>query len=128
MLLIRLEKFTKSSLESLESTNPQSERLCTNGGNSRPLLPSREVVDQQISLIIVCEVKKVPRVSSKQLKPSLTLANVKNTGQPWCAWQSCKKNATVLQKENVLLNITWTSQRTIGERLNEWMKPKQNLV
>ncbi len=39
-----------TSLKSLDSTNPQSDRLCTNGGNSRPLLPSREVVDQQRSL------------------------------------------------------------------------------
>ncbi len=50
MLLIRLEKVTKPSLKDLDSTNPQSDRLCTNGGNSRPLLPSREVVDQQRSL------------------------------------------------------------------------------
>ncbi len=50
MLLIRLEKVTKPSLKSLDSTNPQSDRLCTNGGNSRPLLPSKEVVDQQRSL------------------------------------------------------------------------------
>ncbi len=68
MLLIRLEKVTKPSLKCLDSTNPQSDRLCTNGGNSRPLLPSREVVDQQRSLqivsviVIVCEVAKVPRV------------------------------------------------------------------
>ncbi len=39
MLLIRLEKVTKPSLKSLDPTNPQSDRLCTNGGNSRPLLP-----------------------------------------------------------------------------------------
>ncbi len=38
MLLIRLEKVTKPSLKSLDPTNPQSDRLCTNGGNSRPLL------------------------------------------------------------------------------------------
>ncbi len=50
MLLVRLEKVTKPSLKSLDSTNPQSDRLCTNGANSRPLLPSREVVDQQRSL------------------------------------------------------------------------------
>ncbi len=50
MLLIGLEKVTKLSLRSLDSTNPQSDRLCTNGGNSRLLLPSREVVDQQRSL------------------------------------------------------------------------------
>ncbi len=49
MLLIRLEKVTKPSLKSLDSTNPQSDRLCTNGGHSR-LLPSREVVNQQRSL------------------------------------------------------------------------------
>ncbi len=50
MLLLRLEKVTKPSLKSLDSTNPQSDRLCTNGGNSRPLLPSREGVNQQRSL------------------------------------------------------------------------------
>ncbi len=44
MLLIRLEKVTKPSLKSLDSTNPQSDRLCTNGGNSRPLLPFQEAV------------------------------------------------------------------------------------
>ncbi len=49
-VLIRLEKFTKPSLKGLDSTNPQSDRLCTNGGNSRPPLPSREMVDQQTSL------------------------------------------------------------------------------
>ncbi len=43
-------KVTKPSLKSLDSTNPQSDRLCTNGGNSRPQLPSWEVVDQQRSL------------------------------------------------------------------------------
>ncbi len=50
MLLIRLEKVTKPSLKSLDSTNPQSDRLCANGGNSRLRLPSREVVVQQRSL------------------------------------------------------------------------------
>ncbi len=47
-VLIRLEKAT--SLKSLDSTNPPSDRLCTNGGNSRALLSSREVLDQQRSL------------------------------------------------------------------------------
>ncbi len=37
MLLIRLEKVTKPSLKSLDPTNPQSDRFCTNGGNPRPL-------------------------------------------------------------------------------------------
>ncbi len=50
MLLIRLEKITNPSLKSSDSTNPQSDRLCRNEGDSRPLLPSREVVDQQRSL------------------------------------------------------------------------------
>ncbi len=75
MLLIRLEKVTKPSLKSLDSTNPQSDRLCTNGGNSRPLLPSREVVDQQSSLqsrtcnsLRGC---KSSRVTSKQLNAFL---------------------------------------------------------
>ncbi len=47
LLLIRLEKVTKTSLKCLNCTNPQSDRLCTNGGNSGPLLPSPGVVDQQ---------------------------------------------------------------------------------
>ncbi len=136
MLLIRLEKVTKPSLKSLDSTNPQSDRLCTNGGNSRPLLPSREVVNNKdhskAERVIVWEVAKVPRVTSKQLN-FLTLANV-NVHEPTIrrtlsnhgvhGRQSCKKKATVLQKENCLLKITWTSQRTIGERFNGWMKPK----
>ncbi len=75
----------KTISKSLDSTNPQSDRLCTNGGHSRPLLPSREVVDQQRSLkaerVIVCELAKVPRVTSKQLKAFLTLANV-NVHEP----------------------------------------------
>ncbi len=133
MLLIRLEKVTKPSLKGLDSTNPQSDRLCTNGGNSRPLLPSHKVADQQRSLqsrtcnnLRGC---KLPSVTSKQLKAFLTLANI-NVHEPairrtlrW-AWQSCKKESTVLQKENCLLKVMWASQRTIGERLNGWMKPK----
>ncbi len=85
MLLIRLEKVTKPSLKSLDSTNPQSDRLCTNGGNSRPLLPSREVVDQQRSLQSrTCNILrgcKSSQVTSKQLKVFLTLANV-NVHEP----------------------------------------------
>ncbi len=63
--------------------------------------------------VIVCEVEKVPRVTSKQLKAFLTLANV-NVHEPTIrrtlsnhgvhGRQSCKKKATVLQKENCLLN------------------------
>ncbi len=85
ILLIRLEKFTKPSLKSLDSTNPQSDRFCTNGGNSRPQLPSREVVNQQRSLqsrkcnsLRGC---KSAQVTSKQLKAFLTLANV-NVHEP----------------------------------------------
>ncbi len=44
LLLIRLEKVTKTSLKCLNCTNPQSDRLCTNGGNSGPLLPSPGVL------------------------------------------------------------------------------------
>ncbi len=85
MLPLRLEKVTKPSLKSLDSTNPQSDRLCTNRGNSRPLLPSREVVDQQRSLqsrtcnsLRGC---KSSQLTSKQLKAFLTLANV-NVHEP----------------------------------------------
>ncbi len=79
MLLIRLEKFTKPSLKSLDSTNPQSDKLCTNGGNSRPLLHSWELVDQQRSL--QSRMCNSPMVTSKQLKAFLTLANV-NVHEP----------------------------------------------
>ncbi len=78
--------------------------------------------------VIVCEVAEVPRVTSKQLKACLTLANVnvnepsiRRTQSKKLSWvnteQSCKKKATVLQKENSLLKIMWTIQRTIGESL-----------
>lgn len=50
LLLNRLEKITKPSLKSLESTNPRPDRLYTNGGNSRPLLPFPGVADQQKTL------------------------------------------------------------------------------
>ncbi len=60
---------------------------------------------------MVCEVVKVPWVTSEQLKVFLTLADVndhdvhqhqENTEQPWCTWQSCKKKASVLQKRLLL--------------------------
>ncbi len=80
--VIRLEKFTKPSLKSLDSTNPHSDRLCTNGGNSRPMLPSRDVVNQQRSLQgRISKVAKVSRVTFKQLKAFLTLAIV-NVHEP----------------------------------------------
>ncbi len=50
LLLIRMEKVTKPSLKRLDSTHPQSDRLCTNGGISRSLLPSTGTVNQQRSL------------------------------------------------------------------------------
>ncbi len=87
MLLIRLENVTKPSLNSLDSTNPQSDRLCTNGGNSRSnssYLPEKWLTNKDHSKagrVIVCEVAKVPRVTSKQLKAFLTLANV-NVHEP----------------------------------------------
>ncbi len=82
MLLIWLENVTKPSLKSFDSTNPQSDRLCTNEVKSRPLLPSREVVDQQRSLQSrTCNSLRGPRVTSKQLKAFLTLANV-NVHEP----------------------------------------------
>ncbi len=68
--IIRIEKVTKPSLKSLDSTNPQSHRLCTNGENSRPLLPFPRSGGQT-------KISKVPRVSSKQLQAFLTLAKVK---------------------------------------------------
>ncbi len=80
MLLIRLEKITKPSLKSLDSTNPQSDRLCTNGGNSRPLWSTNKD-HSKAERVIVCEVAKVPRVTSNQLKAFLTLVNV-NVHEP----------------------------------------------
>ncbi len=49
MLLIGLETFTKPSLKSL-TPQIQSQTDCVQMKNSRPLLPSREVLDQQRSL------------------------------------------------------------------------------
>ncbi len=69
--------------------------------------------------VIVCKVAKIPRVTSKQLKAFLTLANVNvhestiRRTLSWWHWD------TILQKENLLLKIMWTSQRTIGERMDE---------
>ncbi len=71
MLLIRLEKVTNPSLKSLDSSDTQSDRLSTNGGNARPLLPFREVKTKKdhskAECVIICEVAKVPRVTFKQL-------------------------------------------------------------
>ncbi len=80
MLLIRLEKVTKPSLKSLDSTNAQSDRLCTYRENQdRCYLPKKWSTNKDHSKeerAIVCEVAKVPRVTSKQLKAFLTMANV----------------------------------------------------
>ncbi len=69
--------------------------------------------------------------SSKQLKAFLTLANV-NVHEPTIrrtlsnhgVHGARRKFSTVLQKENSLLKFICTSQRTVGERFNGWMKPK----
>ncbi len=76
MLLIRLEKVTKPSLKSLDSTNPQSDRLCTNDHCYLPEKWSTNKDRSKAERVIVCEVTKVPRVTSKQPKAFLTLANV----------------------------------------------------
>ncbi len=73
-------------------------------------LPEKWLTNKEhakVERVIVCEVAKVPRATSKQWKAFLTLANVnahepyhqENTEQPWCAWQSCKKKYIVLQKK-----------------------------
>ncbi len=48
----------------------------------------------------VCEVAKVPRVTSKQLKAFLTLANIneENTEQPWWAWSKKKSHCSKKKK------------------------------
>ncbi len=60
MLLIRLEEVTKPSLKSLDFTNPQSDRPCTNGGNScHCYLPQKWSTNKDPSKaerVIVCEV------------------------------------------------------------------------
>ncbi len=82
MLLIRLEKVTKPSLKSLDSTNPdcvQMEEI-----QDHCYLPEKWSTNKDHSKaerVIVCEVAKVPRVTSKQLKAFLTLANV-NVHEP----------------------------------------------
>ncbi len=67
MLLIRLEKVTKPSLKTLDSTNPQSRLEIQDYG----YLPEKWLSNKDHSKaerVIVCEDAKVPRVTSKQLK------------------------------------------------------------
>ncbi len=74
ILLIRLEKVTKPSLKEFglhKSTVRQIQDHC--------YLPEKWSTNKDHSKaehVIVCEVAKVPRVTSKQLKAFLTLANV----------------------------------------------------
>ncbi len=73
-----VETVTKPSLKSLDSTNPQSDRLCTN--DSRPVALPRSGqpinITPKARCVTVCEVAMDPRVTSNQLKAILTLANV----------------------------------------------------
>ncbi len=80
MLLIRLEKLTKPFLKSLDSTNPV-ETDCVQMGEIQDHCYLHEKWStnkdhSKAERIIVCEVANVPRVTSKQLKALLTLANV----------------------------------------------------
>ncbi len=71
MLLIRLEKVTKPSLKSLDSTNPQSGCVQMEEIQDHYYLPKKWLTNKDHSksgCVIVCEVAKVPRVTSKQLK------------------------------------------------------------
>ncbi len=130
MLLI-----TKPSLKSLD---PQSDRLCTNGGKSRPCyLPEKRsnINDHsKAERVIVCEVAKVPRVTSEQLKTFLTLANVheptirRTRSNHGVHGRVTRRHPLFSKKFNCLLKIMWTSQKTVGERFNEWMKPNYNLL
>ncbi len=84
--------------------------------------------------VIVCEVAKVPRVTSKQLKAFLTLANVKvheptirrTLSNHGVHGRAARRKPPFSKKKKIfhLLKIMWTSQRTIGERFNGWVKPK----
>ncbi len=127
-------KKLQNHLWRLDSTNPQSDRLCTNRGNSRPLFPSREVVDQQRSLqsrtcnsLRGC---KSRRVTSKQLKVFLTLANV-NVHEPtirehW-ATTVCMADARrkPLFSKNKLLGKDHVDRpEDYWRKVNGWMKPK----
>ncbi len=75
MLLIRLETVIKPSLKSLDSTNPPSDRLSTNDHCYLPEKRSTNKDHSKAERVIVCEVAKVPRVTSKQLKTFLTFMN-----------------------------------------------------
>ncbi len=84
--------------------------------------------------VTVCDVAKVPRVSSKQLKVFLTLANV-NVHEPTirrplsnhAVHGRVARRKPLFSKKKIAQKkkITWTSQRTIGERFNGWMKPNR---
>ncbi len=78
MLLIRLENITKPSLQSLDSTSPQSvykwRKFKTTATFPRSGQPTK--ITPKARLVIVREVAKDPRVTSKQLKAFLTSANI----------------------------------------------------
>ncbi len=111
LLLIRLEKVTKPSLKGLDSTNPQSDILRANGGkfNTTVTLPksvSPTKITPKARRLIVCKVAMEPRVTSKQLKAFLTLANVnvhefiirRTLNNQGVHDRSFKNKATALQK------------------------------
>ncbi len=85
MLLIRLEKVTKPSLKSLDSTiHSQIDCVQTEEIQGHCYLPTKWPTNKDHSKaerVIICEVAKLPSVTSKQLKAFLTLANI-NVHEP----------------------------------------------
>ncbi len=85
MLLIRLEKFTKQSLRALTpQIHSQTDSVHMEEIQGHCYLPEKRSTNKDHSktyCVIVCEVAKVPRVTSKQLKAFLTLVKV-NVHEP----------------------------------------------
>ncbi len=71
-----VETVTKPSLKRLDSTNPQSDRLCTKTPVALPRSGQPTNITPKARCVTVCEVAMDPRVTSNQLKAILTLPNV----------------------------------------------------
>ncbi len=126
-----LEKVTKPSIKCLDITNPQSDTLRTNRGNSGPMLHSPRVrwptkITLKARRVIVRKVAKEPRV----------IQGCPSSGGHWTTMvfmaelqgeSHCSPKRTLLPICS-LLKIFWTSHRTVEEMFCGRMRPKYNFL